>query len=240
MTTLSASNHQIVDRQVWLAAHQDHLVKEKAFTKQREAMAESRRELPWLELSEPYIFDTPDGETNLAGLFGGRSQLVVYHFMFGPDWGEEGCPNCSFWADNYNGTPVHLAHRDTAFTAISRASLDQIAAYQSRMGWDFPWVSSGRCDFNYDLGVSARQEDVDAGAKVYNLETAPPMSTESPGVSAFARDGDRVFLTYQVSARGLDLFNGTYHLLDITAKGRDEDELPWPMAWLHRHDAYPD
>lgn len=238
--SLSATEHQVLDRDAWLAAHQQHLVKEKTFTRQREEMAASRRELPWLEITEPYVFDTPEGEKTLLDLFGDKSQLVVYHFMFGPDWGDEGCPSCSFWADNYNGTPIHLAHRDTAFYAISRATLDQIKTYQTRMGWDFPWISSGRSEFNYDFGVSSRQEDLDAGAKTYNLETAPSMGPESPGVSVFARDGDRVFLTYQVFARGLDLLNGTYHILDLTPKGRDEADLPWSMAWLSRHDAYPD
>ena len=240
VTELSAADHQVVDRAAWLAAHQDHLAKEKAFTHQREAMAASRRELPWLEITEDYVFDTADGEVDLLGLFDGRSQLVVYHFMFGPDWGDEGCPSCSFWADNYNGTPIHLAQRDTAFAAVSRASVDQITTYQKRMGWDFRWVSSGRTSFNYDLGVSATEEQVDDKEKIYNLETAPPMSDESPGVSVFARDGDRVFLTYQVFARGLDLFNGAYHLLDLTPKGRDEDILPWSMAWVQRHDTYAD
>ncbi len=237
--SLSASEHTVVDRQAWLAAQQEHLAKEKAFTQQREAMAAARRDLPWQELTESYVFDTPEGETDLLGLFGDKSQLIVYHFMFGPDWGEEGCPSCSFWADNYNGTPIHLANRDTAFCAVSRGSLAQIQAYQARMGWDFPWVSSGRSEFNYDLGVSSRQEEIDAGAKTYNFETATSMGEESPGISVFARDGDRVFLTYQVFARGLDLLNGTYHLLDLTPLGRDEADLPWPMAWLHRHDAYP-
>lgn len=239
VTPLTASEHQIVDRAAWLASHQDHLAKEKAFTREREAMAAARRDLPWLEITEPYVFDTDDGETDLLGLFDGKGQLIVYHFMFGPDWGDEGCPSCSFWADNYNGTPIHLANRDTAFAVISRATMDQITTYKSRMGWDFRWVSSGRTSFNYDFGVSATTEQQESGAKLYNLETAAPMGPESPGVSVFARDGDRVFLTYQVFARGLDLFNGTYHLLDLTPKGRDEAVLPWSMAWLHRHDAYP-
>ena len=234
------ASNPVVDRAAWVEAQQAHLAKEKAFTKEREAMAAARRELPWLEITEPYVFDTADGETDLVGLFGDKSQLIVYHFMYGPDWGEEGCPSCSFWADNYNGTPVHLAHRDTAFYAISRATLDQIEGYKTRMGWDFPWVSSGRSEFNYDLGVSAHQADLDAGKKLYNHGTAIAMGLESPGVSVFFRDGDRVFLTYQVFARGLDLFNGTYHLLDVTPKGRDEADLAFSMAWLHRHDAYPD
>ncbi len=239
ITTLSADDHRVVDHETWLEAQRDHLAREKAFTREREAMAAARRELPWVEITERYVFDTADGETDLVGLFGDASQLIVYHFMYGPDWGDEGCPSCSFWADNYNGTPIHLANRDTAFAAISRATMAQITAYRTRMGWDFPWVSSGRSSFNYDLGVSATPEELDAGATTYNLGTATPMGPESPGVSVFARDGDRVFLTYQVFARGLDLFNGTYHLLDLTPKGRDEAALPWPMAWLHRHDDYP-
>lgn len=239
MSTLSTEDHQILDRAAWLEAHQAHLAKEKAFTLERERMAASRRELPWLEITEPYVFDTPSGEVSLVDLFDGASQLIVYHFMFGPDWGDEGCPSCSFWADNYNGTPVHLAHRDTAFSVISTATLDQIESYRTRMGWDFRWVSSGRDSFDRDLGVGATDADIAAGRKTYNYETATPMGRESPGVSVFAREGDRVFLTYQVSARGLDLFNGTYHLLDLTPKGRDEADLPWPMAWLHRSDSYP-
>ena len=239
VTPIVAADHDIVDHTTWLAAHQAHLAKEKAFTQEREAMAAARRELPWLEITERYVFDGPDGETDLLGLFGDCSQLIVYHFMFGPDWGDEGCPTCSFWADNYNGTDVHLRGRDTAFAVASRASVEQIQTYQTRMGWDFPWYSSGRSSFNYDLGVSATPEQLEAGDLRYNHRTAPPMGPESPGVSVFARDGERIFLTHQVFARGLDLFNGTYHLLDLTPKGRDEAMLPWTMAWLHRHDAYP-
>ena len=238
VSPMAVDDHQVVDRGAWLAAHQEHLAKEKAFTREREAMAAARRDLPWLEVTESYVFDTDDGETDLLGLFGDQHQLIVYHFMYGPDWGDEGCPSCSFWADNYNGTPVHLAQRDTAFAVISRASMDQINGYKQRMGWDFRWVSSGRTSFNNDFGVSATDEQLSDGVELYNLETAAPMGPESPGVSVFARDGDRIFLTYQVFARGLDLFNGTYHLLDLTPKGRDEAILPWPMAWLRRHDQY--
>ncbi|MEM8923125.1 MAG: DUF899 domain-containing protein [Actinomycetota bacterium] len=240
VSPINADDHQIVDRHTWLDAHRAHLAREKAFTREREAMAAARRDLPWLEITDRYVFDGPDGETDLLGLFGDRGQLIMYHFMYGPDWGDEGCPTCSFWADNYNGTDVHLGHRDTAFAVASRASVEQIEAYRKRMGWTFPWYSSGRSDFNYDLGVSARPEQLEAGELLYNLGTAPPMGPESPGVSVFARDGERIFLTHQVFARGLDLFNGTYHLLDLTPKGRDEAVLPWSMAWLHRHDAYPD
>lgn len=238
--SLSAADHDIVDSEAWYDAQRAHLAKEKAFTAERAAMAAARRQLPWLEITERYTFDTPDGETDLLGLFGDKSQLLVYHFMFGPDWGVEGCPTCSFWADNYNGAHVHLAARDVSFVVVSRASLDQIATYRKRMGWDFPWVSSGRSSFNFDLGVSATPADLEAGTKRYNFGTAAPMGDESPGISVFARDGDRVFLTYQVFARGLDLVNGAYHQLDLLPKGRDEDELPWTMAWLRRHDSYDD
>jgi predicted dithiol-disulfide oxidoreductase (DUF899 family) len=236
---IDATNHEVVDRGAWLAAHQEHLRAEKDFTRQREALAEARRALPWLEITEPYTFDGPTGSTDLLGLFGSSNQLIVYHFMYGPDWGDEGCPTCSFWADNYDGTDVHLRARDTALAVVSRASVEQIEGYRARMGWRFAWWSSGRSTFNYDLGVSARPEEVDAGSAVYNLATAAPMGEDSPGLSVFARDGDRVFLTHQVFARGLDLFNGAYHLLDLTPKGRDEAGLPWTMAWLQRHDRYP-
>lgn len=237
--SLSADDHLVLDRSDWLEAHQQHLAKEKAFTREHAALVASRRDLPWLELPSDYVFDTEDGETDLLGLFGDKSQLIIYHFMFGPDWGDEGCPSCSFWADSYNGTDAHLAARDTAFAVVSRASMTQIEAYKKRMGWAFRWVSSGRSDFNYDLGVSARPEQLESGDKVYNFDTAAPMGPESPGTSAFARDGERVFLTYQVFARGLENVNSAYQLLDLTAKGRDEDNLPWSMAWLHRHDSYP-
>lgn len=237
--SFSANTRPVVDRSAWLEAHRTHLVKEKAASRQHAALVASRRDLPWLEVPADYVFDTEDGETDLLGLFGDKSQLIVYHFMFGPDWGDEGCPSCSFWADSYNGTDAHLGARDIAFAAVSRASMTQIDAYKKRMGWDFPWVSSGRSEFNYDLGVSARPEQLEAGEKLYNLGTAEPMGPESPGTSVFARDGDRAFLTYQVFARGLEGVNAAYHLMDLTPKGRDEDDLPWTMAWLHRHDSYP-
>lgn len=237
-SALSAADHEVVDRAAWLAAHRAHLVREKALTREREAMAEARRDLPWLEVTEPYVFDTTDGETDLLGLFDGHHQLIVYHFMYGPDWGADACPTCSFWADSFDGTPAHLAARDTAFVAVSRASMEQITTYRDRMGWGFRWVSSGRSTFNVDLGVSATPEDLESGRTSYNLGTATPMGTESPGISVFARDGDRVFLTHQVSARGLDLINTAYHLLDLTPRGRDEADLPWTMAWLRRHDEY--
>ena len=228
----------VVDRDTWLQARLTHLEAEKAFTRQRDELSRSRRDLPWLEITEDYRFTGPEGEVSLLDLFDGRGQLLVYHFMLGPGW-DEGCPSCSFWADNYDGTEVHLAARDTTLVAVSRGTLPEIESYKSRMGWGFPWYSSHGSDFNYDLGVSARPDDIEAGAKIYNFGTQEAFGEESAGISIFAREGDRVFLTYQTFARGLDMLNGAYHMLDLTPKGRDEDQLPFTMAWLHRHDAYP-
>ena len=232
------TNNPIVDRDEWLRAHRDHLVKEKEHSRERDRMAELRRELPWTEVPADYTFQTPSGPASLVDLFDGHSQLIVYHFMFGTDWGDEGCPICSFWADNYNGTPVHLAARDTAFVAVSSATVDQIETYRNRMGWDFRWVSCDGSTFNLDMGATATPEQVEAGELTYNLGTSQGFGAESAMISVFYRDGDRVFLTFQVAARGLDLVNGTYHHLDITPKGRDETDLPFPMAWVHRHDSY--
>lgn len=232
------TTHTIVDRETWLEAQRDHLAKEKAFTRERARMAALRRELPWTEIPADYQFQTPDGPVTLTDLFDGHSQLIVYHFMFGTDWGDEGCPTCSFWADNYNGIPAHLAARDTAFVAVSSATVDQIETYRRRMGWDFRWVSCDGSTFNLDLGATATPEQVEAGELTYNFGTSQPFGTESALISVFFSDGDRVFLTYQVAARGLDLVNGAYHHLDLTPKGRDEDDLPWTMAWLRRHDSY--
>ncbi|NNE74259.1 MAG: DUF899 domain-containing protein [Acidimicrobiales bacterium] len=230
--------HTIVDRDAWLDAHRDHLAKEKAFTYERERMAQSRRDLPWMEVSSDYTFLTPSGPVAFSDLFDDHSQLIVYHFMFGTDWGDEGCPSCSFWADTYNGTTAHLAARDTAFAVVSSATVDQIETYRKRMGWDFRWVSCDGSSFNIDMGATATPEQLEAGELTYNLGTSTPMGPESPLISVFYRDGDRIFLTYQVGARGLDLLNSTYHHLDLTPKGRDEADLPWSMAWLRRHDSY--
>ena len=237
---MSTDAHTTVDAEQWRQARTEFLEQEKAFTRQRDALSAARRELPWLEITEDYRFDTPDGEVTLADLFGDRHQLLLYHFMMGPDW-EEGCPSCSFWADNYDGTQVHLAHRDTAFAVVSRTSVDNIEAYRKRMGWSFRWVSSLNSSFNFDMGVSFTPEQVASGEKLYNYGTMAFGGDEAPGLSTFIRDDDgRIYLTYQTFARGLDMLNSTYHHLDLMAKGRDEDNLDWPMQWLHRHDAYPD
>lgn len=237
---MSTAEHTIVSHEEWKAARRSFLDQEKAFTRQRDALSGARRELPWTEITADYRFDSPDGEVSLADLFGDNSQLLLYHFMMGPDW-SEGCPSCSFWADNYNGTIVHLAHRDTAFAAVSRTSVENIEAYRERMGWEFPWVSSLNSTFNFDMGVSFTQEQIDSGEPLYNYGTQVFGGEEAPGLSTFIRDDDgRIFLTYQTFSRGLDMLNGTYHHLDLMAKGRDEDNLDWSMQWLHRHDAYPD
>lgn len=239
MENKTASNgHTIVDREDWLAARKEHMEAEKAFTRQRDELSQRRRELPWTEISEDYRFIGADGERSLLDLFGGADQLIVYHFMYGPDW-DEGCPSCSFWADGYNGTLNHLRHRDTAFAVVSRAPYEQLVGYRDRMGWTFDWFSSLDSSFNYDFGVSFTPEQIESGEPLYNHGTMAPFAEESPGLSVFRRVDDRVYLTYQTFARGLDMLNGTYHHLDLTSKGRDEDALPWSMAWLHRNDSYP-
>ncbi len=235
----SNTTPDIVDHGTWRAARLAHLDAEKAFTRERDELSRQRRELPWFELTEEYSFDGPAGPRTMAELFEGRSQLAVYHFMFGPGW-VEGCPSCSFWADNYDGLGVHLAARDTTLITIARAPQPELAAYQGRMGWNFPWYSSAGNTFNFDMGVSFTPEDIAAGTANYNHGTQLPMGEETPGLSIFNRiDDDRVFLSYQTFSRGLDMMNTAYHILDLTPKGRDEDNLPWSMAWLHRHDAYP-
>jgi len=228
------------NRADWLTARRNHLDAERAFTKARDELSAARRRLPWLLIDEDYTFDTPTGAVSLVDLFDGQRQLVVYHFMMGPDW-EEGCPACSFWADNYDGTQVHLAHRDTALVTVSRTSVDNIEAYRRRMDWNFRWVSSLNTTFNFDMGVSFTEEQRAADSGAYNYGVAGFSGPEAAGISTFIRDDDdRVFLTYQTFSRGLDMANTAYHLLDMTALGRHEDNLDWSMQWLRRHDAYPD
>jgi len=225
---------RIVSHEEWLKARKAFLAKEKEFTRARDDLARQRRELPWVKVEKPYTFDAAEGRLTLADLFGGKGQLLVYHFMFGPDW-NEGCPSCSFWADNYNGVDIHLAHRDTALVAISRAPLVKIDAYKKRMGWTFRWVSSAGSDFNFDYGASFKPGE--QGLQ-YNFGTIKPYGEETPGISVFRRGDDgAIYHTYSTYARGLDVVNGTYHLLDLTSKGRDEDP-EHPMSWVKRHDRY--
>jgi predicted dithiol-disulfide oxidoreductase (DUF899 family) len=234
------SNPKIVSRQEWLAARREHLVREKEFTRLRDELSASRRELPWVQVDTAYTFETAAGPRTLAELFDGRGQLLVYHFMYGPDW-EQGCPSCSFWADNFQGIDVHLAHRDVTLVAVSRAPLPILDAYKARMGWEFAWVSSHGSDFNYDYGVSFTPEQVESGDMNYNFGPKKFPSSEAPGVSVFSKDAaGQVFHTYSTYSRGLDMLNGAYHYLDLVPKGRDEAGLPYSMAWLRRRDQYED
>ena len=234
------TEHKIVDGAQWLQARRELLQKEKAFTRARDELSAARRALPWERVKKDYAFDTPGGRKSFPDLFDDRGQLVVYHFMLGPDW-EEGCKSCSFWADNFNGIDVHLKHRDVAFLAVSRAPLAKIEAYRRRMGWTFTWVSSFGSDFNFDYQVSFRPEALAAGEAFYNYTTVKNTMSELAGISVFFRDdAGAVFHTYSCYARGLDMLNGAYHYLDLTPKGRDEASLPHTAAWLRRHDQYED
>lgn len=226
----------VVDRATWLDARRELLDAEKALTRQRDELAALRRRQPWVRVDTDYTFDTPDGPRHLTDLFDGRPQLVVYHFMLGPDW-DEGCPSCSFWADGYDGLTSHLGARDTSLIAVSRAPLANIEAYRERMGWSFPWVSSLDNDFNIDFDVSFPEGHRDD--RTYNFAPIEDPPEELPGLSVFFRDdaGD-VFHTYSCYARGLDPFNAAYQILDLTPMGRHEDDLEWSMAWLRRHDQY--
>ncbi|MGZ4700735.1 MAG: DUF899 domain-containing protein [Ilumatobacteraceae bacterium] len=224
-------DHEIATRDEWTARRVELLKEEKALSRRLDEVARQRRALPWVAIDKAYVFDTTEGKRSLAELFDGRSQLLVYHFMYGPDW-KEGCPSCSFWADNYDGISVHLAHRDVSFVVVSRAPLSELLRYQQRMGWTFKWVSSAGTDFNTDFGVS----DV----SFYNFAPLDDVADELPGLSAFIQVDGQVFHTYSAYQRGLDIFNAAYQMLDMTPKGRDEDSLPWKAAWLRRHDQYDD
>jgi predicted dithiol-disulfide oxidoreductase (DUF899 family) len=231
-----------------LRARLELLAAEKEMTRLGDELARRRRALPWVAVDKEYVFDTDDGDKTLRQLFHGRSQLLVYHFMFGAEW-REGCPVCSYWADNFNGGIIHLNHRDITMVCASRAPLDSLDAYKRRMGWSFPWVSSLRNDFNVDYGVSLpnvsagpSQPEMPRGAEVgagfhYNF-TKDAFAPEMPGLSAFALEDGVVYHTYSCYARGLDAFNAANQLLDRAPRGRDEDDLPAPIAWLRRHDEY--
>ena len=230
--------HKVVSQAEWEAARTDFLAREKEFTRARDELSRARRELPWERIEKTYRFDTEDGPKDLGELFEGASQLIVYHFMFGPEW-KEGCKSCSFWADNFNGVTKHLEQRDARLIAVSRAPLATLLAFRKRMGWSFPWVSSLGSDFNFDFGVSFSREDLDAGRARYNYARKRFPSEEAPGASVFLRDADgAIYHTYSTYARGLDLMNTAYNYLDLLPKGRDEDGLPFTMAWVKLHDQY--
>jgi predicted dithiol-disulfide oxidoreductase (DUF899 family) len=238
MKTNSFENPSVVSEDQWLAARRELLREEKEFTKFRDRLAARRRELPWKKVDQPYIFASPTGPVTLAELFGGRSQLVVYHFMLGPGW-EEGCKSCSYVSDHLAPAVVHLQARDVAFAAISRAPLGEIAAFKERMGWAFNWVSSHGNEFNYDYHVSFTAEELARGKVYYNYGLTEFPSDEAPGLSVFARTKNgEVYHTYSTYSRGLDQLVGTYTLLDLVPKGRDEDGLEYSMEWVRHHDRY--
>ena len=234
----AAPEHPVVSHEEWVAARRDFLAKEKEFTRVRDALGRERRALPWEEVTEPYAFEGPDGRETLAGLFGPCRQLLVYHFMFTPEW-VEGCPHCSFWADSFEGIGVHLLQRSTRLVAVSRAPLAKLEAFRRRMGWTFPWYSSGGSTFNYDYQASFTPEALEGGTAVYNYTRGDPGQPDREGVSAFYKDArGAVFHTYSSYARGIDLLNVAYNFLDLTALGRDEDGLDFTQAWVRHHDRY--
>jgi predicted dithiol-disulfide oxidoreductase (DUF899 family) len=231
--------HKIVSQSEWTAQRKAFLAREKEFTRARDRLSAERRALPWVKVEKPYVFETPAGKKTLAELFDGKSQLIVYHFMLGPGW-VEGCPSCSYLADHFDGSIIHLSQRDAAFVVVSRAPLAEIEAYKKRMGWQFGWVSSFGSDFNFDYQVAFRDDEIGAEA-TYNYERQEIDSDEMPRASVFYKDeSGSVFHTYSAYARGLDILVGAYNWLDLTPKGRDEEKLPWSMAWVRRHDEYDD
>jgi len=237
-STLGVGHPNVVSHVEWLAARREFLAKEKEFTRLRDELSRQRRSLPWEKVEKRYQFDSNRGKVTLADLFAGRSQLIVYHFMFGPGW-EQGCPSCSYVADHFDGSTIHLANRDTTLAVVSRAPLEQIEAFRKRMGWKFQWVSSFGSEFNFDYHVSFTPEEKASGKVYYNYAVGEFPSEEGPGASVFAKDaaGD-IFHTYSSYARGLDILMGTYNLLDLVPKGRDEDGLAFSMSWVRHHDRY--
>ena len=239
MTKAALQQPKVVSRTEWLAARTEHLKKEKELTRLTDELSRQRRDLPWVKVDKNYVFDTPAGRKTLSDLFEGRSQLIVYHFMFGPGW-KEGCVGCSFTMDHIDGAVVHLEHHDVSFVAVSRAPLAELAAYQKRMGWHFKWFSSFGSDFNYDHHVSVRPEDTAKGEVDYNFGRYPAQAEEMSGVSVFykAPSGD-IFHTYSTYARGGEKMLGTYMLLDMTPKGRNETGPNNGLTdWVRHHDNY--
>jgi len=237
---MTINNHKVVSKQEWLAARKELPVKEKEFSRLRDELSRRRRDLPWEKVEKEYIFDGPEGQETLADLFEDRSQLIIYHFMFDPEW-NEGCKSCSFIADHYNPSIVHLKHRDVTMAPVSRAPLAKLEAFKKRMGWSFKWVSSLGSDFNWDYHVSFKPEDVAKGQVYYNYKVQSFPAGEGPGISIFYKDdAGMVFHTYSSFARGLDMFIGSYHLLDIVPNGTDEAGFSYGMEWIRHHDRYDD
>ncbi len=230
-------NRKEVTRAEWLEARKALLAREKAFTRERDALSAARRELPMLKVDKEYVFGGLSGTQTLAELFAGRRQLILYHFMFDPSW-DEGCKSCSLVADNFERSILHLEARDTAFAVISRAPVAKIEPFKQRMGWRFRWLSSSGSDFNYDFKVTFNPDDVAAQSVEYNYQRGPFPHPEAPGISIFLREGNDTFHTYSTYGRGLDLLINTYNYLDLTPLGRQEEGLPYGMAWVRHHDKY--
>jgi len=235
----SSENHRVVTREEWVGERKALLAREKDLTRLRDQIARERRALPWVRIDTNYIFDAPEGRRTLAELFEGRRQLLVQHFMLAPGW-EQGCPSCSFMADHSDGMTVHLAHRDLTLVAVSRAPLAEIERFRQRMGWRFKWVSAHGSDFNYAFGVSFTPQEVANGKLSYNYGSWPFASEEWPGISVFYQDaGGQIFHTYSTYGRGVEVMMGTYNMLDLTPKGRDERDVDHKMEWVRHHDRYP-
>jgi predicted dithiol-disulfide oxidoreductase (DUF899 family) len=229
--------NQIVSREEWLEARRALLLKEKEATHLRDKVNAERMAMPWVKVEKDYAFDTPHGKRSLSALFEGRSQLIIYHFMLGPEW-EAGCPGCSFLSDHVDGALPHLNNHDVTWVAVSRAPVAKIEAYKTRMGWKFPWVSSSTSDFNFDYHVSFTPEDLAKDKVEYNFTSIAPENAndELPGLSAFYRnDKGEIFHTYSSYARGPEELIGTLMILDRAPKGRNEDAT---MSFLKRHDEY--
>ena len=229
---------KVISQEEWLAARKELLKKEKEVTRRLDELSAERRALPWVKVDKNYLFDAPGGKVTLADLFAGRGQLVIYHFMFGPDW-QEGCPSCSFVSDHFDCTLPHLAARDVTLVAVSRAPLEKIEEFKRRMGWRFNWVSSHGSDFNGDFRVSFTEEELAQGKVDYNYVMQEFPSAEAPGLSVFHKDeAGGVFHTYSTYGRGLEAVMGTYSILNLVPKGRDEDQLEFSMEWIRYHDRY--
>jgi predicted dithiol-disulfide oxidoreductase (DUF899 family) len=237
LTTTTPTQHKVVSPGEWIEAGRALLREEKAFTRARDAMSAARRELPWVKVDKNYTFEGPNGTLTLSDLFEGRSQLIVYHYMFAPGE-EEGCPGCSFVCDHVDAARQHFEHHDVAFVAVSRAPLADFQAFKKRMGWTFRWVSSSGTDFNYDFGVSYHRADLESGPVLHNFTMQKLSGEEQPGLTVFTKDDDgNIYRTYSTYERGLDLLVGAYNFLDLTPKGRNESG---PMSWVSFHDRYAD
>jgi predicted dithiol-disulfide oxidoreductase (DUF899 family) len=232
------SNEQVVDQAEWLRQRLEFLQQEKAFTRQRDALSAARRALPWVLVEKDYVFETAQGRQTLSELFGDCEQLMIYHFMYGPDQ-ESGCPSCTFIADGMDKNTEHLAHRDIRLLLVGHAPFSKLHAYGERMGWSLDWASAAGSEFNADFNVSFTAEEIEQGEVTYNYVQGSFPSQEAPGLSVFIRDSEaQVFHTYSTYGRGLDMLIAAYNLIDLTPKGRDEEQLEFGMAWLRRRDEY--